>query len=136
MSIEKIAVIVKRKNKWCVLSHKRDKDGKRRGFGCYDSKEKATKRLQQLQFFKHRKAILLNIMTTAVDRLESKGIIHIADVVDLCTEEIAAGAAGEKTAIKLMKVVNLLEKNGEFDLAEQIDFVIPEILDKSFNCEE
>lgn len=136
MSIEKIARIVKRKGQWCVIGHKKDKSGKYRNFGCYDSEKEAKERLGQIYAFKHKKALLLNIMTTAADRLESKGIIHIADVVDQCTEEIATGNVCDKTAIKLMKVVNLLEKRGEFDLAEQIDSVIPEILDKSFNCEE
>lgn len=136
MSIEKIARIVKRKGKYCVIGHKRDKSGKYRNFGCYDTEKEAKERLGQIYAFKNKKALLLNIMTIASDRLERKGIIHIADVVDQCTEEIAIGSTNEKTAIKLMKVVNMLEKRGEFELAEQIDSVIPEILDKSLNCEE
>ena len=135
MSIEKEAMIVKRKGKYCVIGHHKDKGGKRRNFGCYDTKDAAKKRLGQIFMFKHKKALLLNIMTIAAERLETKNIIHIADVVDQCTEEIASNVAGEKTAIKLMKVVNLLEKRGEFALAEQIDSVIPEILDKSFDYE-
>ena len=70
-------------------------------------------------------------MTTASDRLERKSLIHIADVVDKCAEEIATDAADETTAIKLMKIANMLERRGEFELAEQIDAIIPEILDKS-----
>lgn len=136
MSIEKMAVIVKRKNKWCIRSHKKDKNGKYKMLGCFETKEEAEKHLKQIYFFKNKKALLLNIMTITSDRLERKGIIHIADVVDQCTEEIATGSTNEKTAIKLMKVVNMLEKKGEFELAEQIDSVIPEILDKSLNCEE
>lgn len=135
MSIEKVAKIVKRKGKYCVVGHKKDKNGKHRNFGCYDSMEEAKKRLGQIFMFKHKKAFFLNIMTTASDRLENKGIIHIADVINQCTEEFATNVAGEKTAIKLMKVVNLLEKRGEFDIAEQIDSIIPEILDKSLGDE-
>ena len=45
-----IAKIVKRKNKYCVVS---EKSG--RNLGCYPSKEKAKKRLQQVEMFKHMK---------------------------------------------------------------------------------
>lgn len=129
MSIEKEARIVKRKGKYCVVGHRKDKSGKHRNFGCYDSEKEAKERLGQIYAFKHRKALLLNIMTTASDRLEQKGIIHLADVVDQCAEEIAIESANESTAIKIMKVVNLLERRGEYDLAEQLDAVIPEIFD-------
>lgn len=128
-------MIVKRKGKYCVVGHKKSKDGKHRNFGCYKSKAEAKKRLGEIFMFKHRKALLLNIMTTASDRLERKGIIHMADVIDKCAEEIATDNAGEPTALKIMKVVNLLERRGEFELAEQLDAVIPEILDKSIDEE-
>ena len=51
--MEKIAVIRKThgKNEWCVKSHK----GK--NMGCYDSKKKAKKRLQQVEYFKRQGSI-------------------------------------------------------------------------------
>lgn len=130
MTIQKEAKIVKRNGKYCVIGHKRDKSGKYRNFGCYDSKSEAQKRLGQIQMFKYKKSLLINIMTIASDKLENKGIIHLADVVNQCLEEVAVEKASENTAIKLMKVVNILEKKGEFEVAEQLDSVIPEILEK------
>lgn len=44
-----VAKIVKRKNKWCVVSETSGKS-----LGCYDTKEKAVKRLRQVEFFKHK----------------------------------------------------------------------------------
>lgn len=42
--------IQKKDSQWCAVSE----DGSR-SFGCYDSKEKAIKRLQQVEYFKHTK---------------------------------------------------------------------------------
>ena len=133
MAIVKIAVIVKRKNKWCIRSHKKDKDGKYKMLGCFDTKEKAKKHLKQIYFFKHKKAMLLNMMTDVIDKIESKGFYHIADAINICMEAFATNKADEQTAIKLMKIANILEKKGEFELNEQIDSVIPYIFDKSFD---
>ncbi len=46
----KLAKIVKEKGKWCVKSEK----GK--NLGCYDTKVEAEKRLQQVEYFKHKKS--------------------------------------------------------------------------------
>ena len=128
MAIQKEARIVKRKGEYCVIGHKKTKSGKYRNFGCYGSKEEAKKRLGQIYAFKHAKVLLLNIITSVSDELESKGIIHLADAVISCGEDIAAEIFNESTAIRFGKVINLLEKKGEGALAEQLDVIIPEIL--------
>lgn len=130
MTLEKIAIVVKRKNKYCVLSHKKDKNGKRKNFGCYDTKDEANERLQQIHFFKNKKSVLLNIMLFVAGKLEDKNLFHIYDVVNQCAEEIATSSINEGTAIKLMKVANLLENHSEYELADHIDSIIPEILEK------
>ena len=131
MAIVKIAKIVKRRGKWCVVSHKKDKNGKYRNMGCYSSKEEATKRLSQIYMFKHKKALLINVMTTTSDQLFDKGFIHLADVVNTCNEEFATGIAGEQTAFKLMKLANILEAKHEFQLAETINGLMVEMLEKN-----
>lgn len=128
MSIEKEARIVKRKGKYCVIGHKKTKGDKYRNFGCYDSKKEAKKRLGQIYAFKHKKALLLNIITSVSDELENKGIIHLADAVINCGEDIVAEDFSEHIAIKFGKIVGLLEKKGESVLAEQLDAIVPEIL--------
>ena len=129
--IEKIAVVVKRKGKYCVLSHKKGKDGDRKNFGCYDTKEEANERLQQIHFFKNKKSVLLNITLFVCGKLEDKNLFHIYDIVNQCAEEVASDSITEGTAIKLMKVANLLEGHNEYELADHIDSIIPEVL--SFN---
>jgi len=51
--MEKIAIIRKtpNKNEWCVKSRK----GK--NLGCYESKKKAKKRLQQVEYFKRQASV-------------------------------------------------------------------------------
>jgi hypothetical protein len=48
--IKSISKIVKRGNKFCVVS----KDGKR-NFGCFNSRQKALKRLREVEFFSKNK---------------------------------------------------------------------------------
>lgn len=129
--INKEARIVKRKGKWCVIGHKKDKSGKYRNFGCFPDKGSAKARLGQIYMFKHKKASMINVMTNASDKLQDKGAYHIADAIIKCAEEVITETLNENTAIALMKIVNILEKKGEFDLAEQLDSIIPEILDKN-----
>jgi hypothetical protein len=47
-------VIRKKGKKWCLHSKKKTK-GKSKNLGCYNSKEGAEKREQQVNFFKHKK---------------------------------------------------------------------------------
>jgi len=126
--IDKIARIVKKDNKWCVIGHKKDKSGKYRNFGCYDNKEDAKKRLGQIYAFKTKKATILNIMTNASDSIEQKGMIHISDAIIGCAESIAVESSNDNIVIRLGKIVNLLEKKGEIKLSEQLDSLIPDIL--------
>ena len=126
--IKKEAKIVKRKNKWCVIGHKRDKSGKYRNFGCYDTKEEAKKRLGQIHAFKSAKITILNIMTVASDTLEKKGMIHIADAVVKCAESVAVEDSKNDTVIRLAKIVSLLKTKRENKIAEQLDVLIPEVL--------
>lgn len=60
-----VEVIQKRGEEWCVIGHKKTKDGKRRSFGCYPTKAGAEKRLGQVQMFKHMKG--------AAEASEAKG---------------------------------------------------------------
>lgn len=125
---KKEARIVKRKNKYCVISHKKNKQGKYRSFGCYNTKAEAKERLGQIYMFKHKKATLLNVLTTISDELFNKGLIHIADAIVNCAEEIAKEDITNNTTIKIGKLINILDKKGQQQLSEQLGNVIPEIL--------
>lgn len=132
MGITKIAMIVKRKKKgkdvYCVISHKKGKDGKHRNFGCYTSKDKAKKRLGQIYFFKGKKASILDNMTSISEELENKGMIHVADAINNCVEHFISESK-EECLVGLGKVASLLESKGESVISERIDFLVPEILE-------
>jgi hypothetical protein len=135
--IKKEARVVKRKGKFCVISHHhKNKDGKYKSFGCYDTKEEAKKRLQQISAFKYKKALFLNIMTTIADDLNEKGIIHIADALINCAESLVTENLISTLPVKLNKISNLLEKKGESLLAEQVDALIPEFVELEKNAQE
>lgn len=123
--IEKFAKVVKRKNKWCIQSHK---TGKIIPGTCYDTKEKATKRLQQMSYWKHKKGELLKSLTEISDDVDRLGLLHVADVISNCIEIIANGTLNNQTAIKIGKVVNLLQKKGHQDLSERLDSLLPDIV--------
>jgi hypothetical protein len=123
----KLAFIKKVKGKgWCVFSHKAKKN-----FGCYKTKAEAKKRLGQIYFFKGRGA--LDGMVTIADILDKKGMLHLSDAVTDCLEYIVSMALGGETenhpaSIKLGKVSSLLESKGEFELAEELDCILPDIM--------
>ena len=127
-SIKKVAKIVKRKGKYCVVGHKKDKSGKNRNFGCYDTNEEAKKRLGQVYMFKHRKAELLDTIIEVSDELGDRGMFHIADALAGCMEAIALENIEGNTVLKFGKIVGLLQKKGESEMAERIDAMLPELL--------
>jgi hypothetical protein len=126
--IKKIARIVKRKNEWCVIGHKKDKSGNYRNHGCFNTRDEAKKRLNQIQGFKHNKAVLLKVLVKVSDDLDKRGIIHIADALTGCIQSIASEDAESQSVIKLGKIICLLEKKGEGELAETIDSMLPDVL--------
>ncbi len=128
MGIKKTAKIVKRKGKWCVIGHRRMKNGEYRNFGCYNTKTEAKKRLGQIKGFKNRKAELLKTLGKVTDDLDNRGIIHIADALTGCIESIAHEELENQSVIKLGKIVCLLEKKGEKVLAETINNMLPDVL--------
>jgi len=129
----KIAFIRKVNGKgWCVFGHRKTKDGKRRNFGCYDSKEAAKKRLGQIYFFKGRGA--LDGIVEAADQLDRKGMMHLSDALIESLEMIVAASLGDGDAdfsasVKLGKVASILESKGERMLSDKIDGIIPDVLD-------
>ena len=126
--IIKEAKIVKRKSQYFVISNKKDKNGKHHDFGCYDSKEEAKKRLSQIHTFKTKKAELLDELLKVSDDLDKRGVIHIADALTNCIQSIAFEDPDNQSVIKLGKIICLLDKKGEKELAETIDAMLPDIL--------
>ena len=116
------AKIVKRKDKWCVV-------GKGiKNFGCYDSKDEAKERLEQIYAFKHRKGEVIEILHSVSGDLYNDGIIHIADALTNCINSIIKEENKELIATKLGKIVTLLHKKGKILISEKIESLLPEVL--------
>lgn len=132
MDIVKLAKVVKRKNKWCIQSHK---TGKILPGTCYDTKAEATKRLQQIGFWKHKKGALLTALSDVSNEVDKTGLLHMADAITDCIDIVSRNAVDDSAVVRLGKIVNLLQKKSEQELAEQLDALLPEVLSmKSCDC--
>ena len=66
-------VIVKQGSQWCVKSKKKNRQGRRKNLGCYDSRTGAERRLDQVEYFKHAKESLeQNIRSANVGSYENQ----------------------------------------------------------------
>jgi hypothetical protein len=55
-------IIVKRGDKYCLVSKTKTKEGKRKSLGCYPSRSGALKREKQVQYFKHLKEEIIKAL--------------------------------------------------------------------------
>jgi len=124
----KEARILKRKGKYCVVGHKKNKSGNYHSFGCYNTKEEAEGRLNQVRKFKHIKSSIISTMHEISGVLYERGIIHVADALTNCINCIIQNDSREQIATKLGKIIPLLQKRGEGSLTERLEQLIPEIL--------
>ena len=123
----KQAKIVKRKDKWYILSHRKDKKGHYKNFGCYDTKERAKKRLGQLYFF--RKQGTIDVIINIANELDIKGKLHLSDKVSGCLKELLDNYSGElKISGKFAEIMYELKKEGQLKLNYEIDSIIPDIV--------
>jgi Cu2+-containing amine oxidase len=119
--------IVEKDHKWYVVSYKKDKKGKYRSFGCYDSEVDAKKRLGQLYFF--RKQGTIDTIISIANELDSKGKLHLSDKVSDCLKELLDNYSGElKISSKFAHIMSELKKEGQLKLNYQIDSIIPDIV--------
>lgn len=126
--IIKEARIVKRKEKYCVIGHKKDKNGKYRNFGCYDTKEEAKERLGQIYMFKNKKSKIVNTLHEISGILYNHGIIHIADELTNCINSVIQEDSNNIIVVKIGKIITLLQKHGEISSSEKLEILLPEIL--------
>jgi hypothetical protein len=65
-------IIVKRGDKFCLVSKSKTKEGKRKSLGCYPSREGAKKREKQVQYFKHLKEEILKVLEEVLQEEKKK----------------------------------------------------------------
>lgn len=73
---------------------------------------------------------LLEQMAAISNDLDRMGIVHLADILTECMENVAVGSA-VGVPLQLKKVSNLLDNKGLFDLADEVDDLVPDILEMS-----
>lgn len=134
--MDKTAVLVKKKNEktekmeWALVSTK-DEGKVLKWFGTKKpSKEKVDKEERRVQFFKHKKAELLEKMADVSDNLDATDALNFADLMTECMEAISNNNF-VSAPLKLRKLGNLLDKSGFFNLAEDVDAFLPDIIELS-----
>jgi len=65
-------IIVKRGDKFCLVSKSKTKEGKRKSLGCYPSREGAENREKQVQYFKHLKEEILKTLEEVLQEEKKK----------------------------------------------------------------
>ena len=76
---------------------------------------------------KQRKKEILSKMAEISDSLDVSGNVYLADLITECMESVASGQSIDVTDLK--KVADLLDQKREFDLAEQVDDLLPDIIE-------
>jgi hypothetical protein len=134
MTGNKIALLKKKHRKdkdrveWALLS--RSKPHKvLKWFGTKKpSKDRVLEEERRIQWFKHKSGEIIGKIHKVSSILYSEGVVHIADALVCCIESMINHESQDKNAIRLGKIVNLLQKKNEQELAEMLDTLIPDIL--------
>jgi len=132
--IEKIAILRKKYNKntkkteWALLS--RAKPHKvLKWFGAQKpSQKRITEEEKRIQYFKNAAENIITEMHKVSGDLRHKGIVHIADAVTNCITSVIRNLSQDENAIRLGKIIALLQKKGEANLAERLDALLPDII--------
>lgn len=132
--IEKIAMLRKKYNKetkkteWALLS--RSKPNRvLKWFGARKpSNKNVVEEEKRIQYFKNAASNIITEMHEVSGDLRNKGIIHIADAVTNCIASVVRNFPQEENAIRLGKIIALLQKKGEANLAERLDALLPDII--------
>lgn len=92
------------------------------------SAERVQKEENRIQWFKHKGEEIINEIHKVSGVLYERGIIHIADALIGCIESMVNQEPQDKNAIRLGRIINLLQKKGESEVAEVLDALLPDVL--------
>jgi len=132
--LEKFSMLVQRYNKntkkteWALISKSKPHRVLRWFGGKKPSKERIHEEEKRIQYFKHAVENIVAEMHKVSSDLRSKGIIHIADAVTNCISSVVRNCSQDENAIRLGKIITLLQKKGESNLSERLDALLPDIL--------
>ncbi len=132
----KLAILKKRRRKstgkseWALVS-KKDPKKILRWFGATKpSDERIKEEEKRIQFYKHKKGELLEMLNKIATELDNKVMIHLSDAVMNCMESIAKEKVVEhKVIIRLGKIANILDKRRLMKIAELIDEILPQLIE-------
>lgn len=130
--LEKIAMLRKKYNKntkqteWALLS--RSKPHRvLKWFGARKpSKERVQEEEKRVQYFKHATENVISELHNVSGELRAKGIVHIADALTNCILSLIRNSSQEENAIRLGKIINILQKKGES--TERLSSLLPDII--------
>lgn len=132
--LEKIAILKKKLNKeknkteWALVS-KKNPSKVLKWFGARKPSDKRVhEEEKRIQHFKHATENIITEMHMVSGDLREKGIIHIADAVTNCVSSVVRNFPQDENAIRLGKVITLLHKKGESNLAERLSALLPDII--------
>jgi len=131
---EKVAILKKKYNKetkkmkWALLSKSNPNKVLKWFGGRKPSKDSVCKEEEKIQYYKHAAENIITEMHRVSGELRNKGIIHIADAVTNCIASVMRNCSQDENAIRLGKVITLLQKKGEANLSERLDAILPDII--------
>jgi hypothetical protein len=132
--LEKVAILKQKYNKktkkkeWALVS--KSKPSKvLKWFGARKpSKDRVNKEEKRIQYFKHAAENIVSEMHVVSSNLRRKGIIHIADAVTNCITSIIKNFPQDENAVRLGKIIGVLQKKGEQTQAEILNNILPDII--------
>lgn len=130
----KVSKLVQRKNKntnrkeWALIS--RNKPYRvLKWFGtAKPTKEEVLKEEKRVQWFKHNGEQIIGKIHKVAGSLYGKNLIHIADALIICIQNLVLGELQEKNSIKISKLINMLNKRGEVEASEKLSDVLLDVL--------
>lgn len=132
--LEKIALLRKKYNKktkkteWALLSRSKPHEVLK-WFGARKPSEKrVNKEERRIQYFKHAAENIITEMHCVSGELRKRGVIHIADAVTNCILSIVRNFPQDENAIRLGKIITILQKKGDAVLSERLDALLPDII--------
>jgi hypothetical protein len=132
--IEKVALLRKKYNKktkkteWALLSRSKPHRVLKWFGGRKPSAKRVQKEEKRIQYYKHAAENIITEMHKVSGELRARGVIHIADAVTNCILSIVRNFPQDENAVRLGKIIAILQKKGAANLSERLDALLPDII--------
>jgi hypothetical protein len=117
-----------KKIEWAILSESKPRKVLKWLGESKPSQEHIEEEEQKIQYFKSTAENIITEMHNVSGDLRHKGVVHIADAITNCIICVIRSLPQDENAIRLGKIIALLQKKGEANLAERLDALLPDII--------